>query len=385
MLNFTYSSPTQIIFGRGEIAAIGAQIPAAARVLITYGGGSIVKNGILTRVKEALGTRSVYEFSGIEPNPDVDTLMKAVKLVREKRIDFLLAVGGGSVLDGTKFIAAAACLDEDPWLAIMVRGQPISQALPMGCVLTLSATGSETNPIMVISRRATREKLRYRSMVLRPRFAVLDPETTFSLPPKQISLGIADAFMHVMEQYMTVGVAAAVQDAFAEGLLRVIREEGPKALKNPRDYDVRANLMWASTMALNLIVGVGVPQDWSSHVIGYELTAQFGLAHAETLAVLFPAVLEVRRQQKEVKILQYAKRVLGIESLDREATIDRAIGETREFFVQLGLKTQLREYDIEPSAIDLLLSRLKDHGQVALGEGADITLDVARKILETAY
>jgi NADP-dependent alcohol dehydrogenase len=385
MLNFTYSSPTLVLFGRSQIAAISAQLPPTARVLITYGGGSVLKNGVLAKVREALQGRTCYEFSGIEPNPDVDTLLRALTLIKEHSIDFLLAVGGGSVLDGTKFLAAAARHQGDAWQDLMLRQQPLHDALPVGCVLTLPATGSETNAVMVISRRASQDKMRYSSPLLRPRFAVLDPETTFTLPPKQIGLGSVDAFMHVMEQYMTFPSSAAVQDVFAEGLLRVIMQEGPKALAHPEDYEVRANLMWASTLALNSIIGVGVPQDWSSHVIGYELTAIFDLAHAETLAVIFPALLSVRRQEKQAKIVQYAERVLGIQGGDPTERVEKAIQETGAFFSRMGIKTRLRDYGIERSAIDLLIQRLREHGRVALGERGDITPEVARKILEAAY
>lgn len=293
MNNFNLHTPTRILFGKGAIAELRAQIPAQARVLITYGGGSVKKTGVLDQVYQALEGLDVLEFGGIEPNPAYETLMKAVELVRAEKVTFLLAVGGGSVLDGTKFIAAAAHYpeDKDPWNILLTRGNDVTSAIPMGSVLTLPATGSESNSGAVVSRRATGDKQAFMSDFVQPVFAILDPVYTYTLPVVQVANGVVDAFVHTIEQYLTYPVNAKVQDRFAEGLLLTLVEEGPKALAEPENYDVRANVMWAATMALNGLIGAGVPQDWATHMLGHELTAMHGLDHAQTLAIVLPALL----------------------------------------------------------------------------------------------
>ncbi len=275
MQNFTFHNPTKILFGEGQIAQIGAEIPAQARVLITYGGGSIKKNGTLGDVRTALAGRKVFEFGGIEPNPTYETLMQAVALARTEAIDFLLAVGGGSVIDGTKFISAAIPFAGDPWDILSKRAR-IETAVPFGSVLTLPATGSEMNSGAVITRKASVDKLAFMNPLLYPQFSVLDPVKTYSLPPRQVANGIVDAFVHVIEQYLTYPAGGAVQDRFAEGLLLTLIEEGPKALASPENYEVRANIMWCATLALNGLISTGVPQDWTTHMIGHELTVLHG-------------------------------------------------------------------------------------------------------------
>ena len=290
MNNFEFCNPVKVVFGKGVIARLSALIPEGSKVLMVYGGGSIKKNGIYDQVTKALKGFDVTEFPGIEANPHYETCMKAVEVVKDKKIDFLLAVGGGSVIDATKFIAVSVGFEGDPW-DILSKGGRIKSALPLGTVLTLAATGSEMNERSVISRVSTREKLNFASPLVFPKFSVLDPEVTYSLPARQVANGVVDSFIHVVEQYLTYPVNAKVQDAFSEGLMRVIREEGLKVLDHPNDYDIRANLMWAATNALNVWIGQGVPQDWSSHRMGYSLTARFGLDHAQTLAILLPGVM----------------------------------------------------------------------------------------------
>ena len=287
MNNFTFHNPTRILFGQGRIADIAREIPANARVLITYGGGSVVKTGTLAEVKAALAGYTVFEFGGIEPNPTYETLMQAVELARREKIDFLLAVGGGSVIDGTKFIAAAIPFAGEPW-DILAKRAPVKSTIAFGSVLTLPATGSEMNNGAVITRRASNDKLAFSNSRLYPRFSVLDPTKTFTLPPRQIANGVVDAFVHITEQYLTYPVDAKVQDRFAEGLLLTLIEEGPKALQEPENYAVRANIMWTATLALNGLIGAGVPNDWATHMLGHELTALHGLDHAQTLAVVPP-------------------------------------------------------------------------------------------------
>lgn len=383
MQNFTFSNPTKIVFGEGQIKALAELVPANARILLTYGGGSIKKNGVYDQVVKALEGKTWFEFGGIEPNPHYETLMQAVALVKEKQIDFLLPVGGGSVIDGTKLIAAAVNFDGEPW-DILAKHAPFNSALPLGCVLTLPATGTESNGNSVVTKAATQEKLAFGSPLVYPQFAILDPTTTYSLPPRQIANGVVDAFVHIMEQYLTYPVDAKVQDRFAEGLLMTLIEEGPKALKEPTNYAVRANVMWAATMALNGLIGVGVPQDWATHMIGHELTAMHGLDHAQTLAVVLPAVMQHQRQQKRSKLLQFGRRVWNLDLSDEEALIDAAIAATRQFFEQMGTPTRLSGYGVGRESIPKLVDMLVKHNLLSLGEHGDITPEASRQILELA-
>jgi len=386
MQNFILHTPTKILFGQDQIAGLAQQIPADARILITYGGGSVKKNGVLDQVYAALAGRNVQEFSGIEPNPTYETLMKAVEVVRAENIDFLLAVGGGSVVDGTKFIAAAAHYqaDSDPWHILKTVGSQITGAVPMGCVLTLPATGSESNSGAVITRKSSGDKQHFFSPHVQPLFAVLDPVVTYSLPPRQIANGVVDAFVHTIEQYLTYPVNAKVQDRFAEGLLLTLLEDGPRALAEPENYGVRANVMWSATMALNGLIGAGVPQDWATHMLGHELTAMHDLDHAQTLAIVLPALLIEKKAQKREKLLQYAERVWGLRDGSEDSRIDGAIAATRAFFEQMGVPTRMADYQLDGSSIPALLDKLHQHGMTALGEHQDITLEVSQRIYEAA-
>lgn len=386
MQNFILHTPTKILFGQDQIAGLAQQIPADARILITYGGGSVKKNGVLDQVYAALAGRNVLEFSGIEPNPTYETLMKAVEVVRAENIDFLLAVGGGSVVDGTKFIAAAAryTADNDAWHILKTVGSEIKDAVPMGCVLTLPATGSESNSGAVITRKSSGDKQHFFSPHVQPLFAVLDPVVTYSLPPRQIANGVVDAFVHTIEQYLTYPVDAKVQDRFAEGLLLTLLEDGPRALAEPENYAVRANVMWSATMALNGLIGAGVPQDWATHMLGHELTAMHGLDHAQTLAIVLPALLIEKKAQKREKLLQYADRVWGLRDGSEDSRIDGVIAATRAFFEKMGVPTRMSDYQLDGSSIPALLDKLHQHGMTALGEHQDITLEVSQRIYEAA-
>ena len=403
MRNFVFHNPTKILFGRGQIAALGQEVPPGARVLITYGAGSVVKHGILDEVKAALAGRVTFEFSGIEPNPRYETLMPAVELVKREKIDFLLAVGGGSVIDGSKFIAAAACwVGSDPWDILQDGGASVQTAIPLGTVLTLPATGSEMNGGAVITRNVTRvplpaangasagvsliiksqdDKLVFSSPCVYPRFSILDPSKSFTLPPTQSANGIVDAFVHVMEQYLTYPADAKVQDRFAEGLLLTLIEEGPKVLAEPDNYAARANVMWTATMALNGLIGAGVPQDWATHMIGHELTALHGLDHAQTLAIILPSLLVQQRDHKRDKLLQYASRVWALHDGSSESRIDRAIVRTREFFESLGVATHLSAYGITAEALPPLLAKLEQHGRFPLGERQSLQAEDCLAIL----
>lgn len=384
MNNFELHNPTRILFGRGRIADLGDQVPADAKVLILHGGGSAERNGVLAQVREALGDRTVVEFGGIEPNPRFATALKAVETVRGNDIDFLLAVGGGSVIDATKFIAAAALHEGDPWEILTSRGSAVTGAMPFGTVLTLPATGSEMNSGSVITNPEKGAKLPFTSPHCYPAFSVLDPELTYTLPARQIANGVADPFVHVVEQYLTYPVGAHVQDGFAEALLRTLIELGPKALETPEDYDVRASLMWTATLALNGLIGAGVPQDWASHMIGHEITALNDTDHARTLAVVLPSLLNDQRVPKREKLLQYAANVWHIRDGSDDERIDAAIDATREFFERMGIDTRPGDYGIGAPEIERIVTALEAHGMTALGEHGAIAPDDARRILENA-
>jgi NADP-dependent alcohol dehydrogenase len=384
MENFTYFNPTRIHFGRGQIAEIDRELPADSRVLLLAGSGSIRANGVYDQVRRALGGRTLFEFFGVEANPDFDTLMRAVELARREKVGWILAAGGGSVLDGAKFVAAAVPYPGDTWEILTTRGANLKSALPIGTVLTLPGTGSEANGASVISRRSIRQKLAFIHPLAFPRFSILDPETTFTLPERQISNGIADAFTHVIEQYLTYPARAAVQDRFAESVMRVLIDEGPGSIRNPADYDARANVVWAATWALNGAIGAGVPQDWASHTIGHELTALHGIDHARTLAVVIPSLLDVQRAAKGAKLMQYAERVWGVAAGTEAARIDAAIERTRGFYESLGLRTRLRDYSVSAETASEVAGRLKARGLLTIGERGDITPQVVEQILRQA-
>lgn len=381
MYNFEYQNPVKIIFGKGEINKVGQNIPKGSKVLLTYGGGSIFKNGVYDQVKASIKGFEVVEFGGIEPNPHYETLMRAVDVVKNEGITFLLSVGGGSVLDGTKFIAAAAYFQKrDPW-EICSRHAPVEKAVPIGAVLTLPATGSEMNGNSVVTRVETAEKLSFASPLVMPVFSVLDPEVIFSLPDQQVANGIVDAFVHVIEQYLTFPVNSPIQDRFAESILITLVEEGPKVMANRNDYEAAANFMWSATMALNGLIGVGVPQDWATHMIGHELTAYHGIDHARTLAIVLPGVMNIKRNLKRDKILQLGERVWGIKEGSTDERIDLTILKTIGFFESVGIPTRLPDYKVPTETIDTICSRFKRRGY-KIGEKADIGPGEIKEILE---
>ncbi|MDD2522904.1 MAG: iron-containing alcohol dehydrogenase [Anaerolineaceae bacterium] len=382
MKDFQFYNPTRIVFGAGSIAKVKKLIPRTARVLMLYGGGSIKKNGVYMQVADALRKHELFEFGGIEPNPDYATLMKAVKSVKKNKINFLLAVGGGSVIDGAKFIAAAAHYQgDDPW-DIVSQGAAVKKALPIGVVLTLPATGSEMNHNSVISNRAKGQKASFGSEKVYPKFSILDPKVTYSLPQKQIRNGLVDAYVHILEQYLTYPVGAEVQDRQAEGLLLAIHDIAERALQtDPPDYDARANYMWVCTNALNHLIGVGVPQDWSTHGIGHSLTALYGLSHAESLAVVLPWLLWYKREQKQEKLLQFGYRVLDQKMQKYSERIDRTIEALAAFFHSLGMPTTLTAYGLDPEQVAIeVQAKLEEEGFVR-GENRDITPAAAATIL----
>jgi len=384
MQNFEFYNPTRIVFGQNKIAELSRLVPQNAKVLILFGGASAEKNGTLAEVRAALSQHEVQEFGGIEPNPTYETLMKAVELIRSEKLDFLLAVGGGSVIDGTKFIAAAVNFVGEPWDILTSHGAVVKQAIPFGTVLTLPATGSEMNEGAVITRQATLTKLAFMSEHVFPQFSILDPTKTYTLPKRQVANGVVDAYVHIMEQYLTYPVDGRVQDRFAESLLLTLIEIGPKVLAQPEDYDLRANLMWVATLALNGLIGAGVPQDWATHMIGHELTAAYDIDHARTLAIVLPSMLSIRRTEKRDKLLQYAERVWQITSGSDDERIDQAIAKTRAFFESLEVPTRLSAYTLGQDAVHHVVKQLESNGMVKLGEKKNVTLDVSQRVLEAS-
>ncbi|WP_343363869.1 iron-containing alcohol dehydrogenase [Listeria seeligeri] len=388
MMNFDYYNPTHIIFGKNRLEELNQVISADKKVLLLYGGGSVKKFGTLDKVKAVLKTREIGEFGGIEANPTYETLIKAIKLVKEENYDFLLAVGGGSVIDGTKFVAAGALFDGDP-INIFGSGigenRPITEALPFGTVLTLPATGSEMNSGGVVTFVEKKAKLGFGSPFTYPVFSLLDPELTYTLPTRQLANGIMDAYVHVMEQYMTYPVGALLQDRYAESLLQTLIEIGPDVIdENNHDYNTRATFMWSATNALNGTLSRGVPQDWASHGLGHEITALYGIDHARTLAIVLPSLLNVRRNEKREKLVQYAERVWGVTTGTEDAKIDAAIAKTREFFESLGAGTKFSDYGLGEEVVDQLVNQLERHGLTSISERGDQTLEVSRQIYTNA-
>lgn len=380
MHNFEFHNPVHILFGKGTIAQISGLLPADSRVMILYGGGSIKQNGVFAQVTNALKGFEFTEFGGIEANPQAATCDRAAAAIRQAGSTFILAVGGGSVADAAKLIAAAALVPDKQAWDLVLDTKLIKATLPIGVVLTLPATGSEMNTNSVISHIESHDKRGWSSPFVYPVFSILDPETTYSLPPRQVANGIVDTWVHVCEQYLTWNVNSPIQDKQAEGILLTLLDQGPRAMLNPHNYEVRANLMWASTMALNGLIGLGVPQDWASHGIGHELTAAYGLDHGRSLAVVLPGVLSLQKKRKKDKLLQYARNVWGLHQGDENVLMDEAIARTVLFFESLGVGTTLRSYGIGPEAADIVAAQLREKGAF-LGEHGDIGPEEAHYIL----
>lgn len=380
MNNFEYCNPVRVVFGKNTIAKLADLIDPARTILFLYGGGSIKKNGVYEQVKAALKGRKVIEFAGIEPNPRYETCMKAVELARKEKVDFLLSVGGGSVLDGTKFIAGAIpFIGGDPWQILTSGGGALQSALPIGAVLTLPATGSEMNCFSVISRDSTQEKLAFGNPKVYPAFSILDPEITYSLPQNQLRNGIVDAFVHVMEQYATYSINTPLQDRQAEAVVRTLIDVAPDVL-NKKDYDSRANFMWAATHALNGIISCGVVEDWSTHMIGHELTAFFGVAHAESLAIVLPGMWQHQFANKKAKLAQLARRIWHVVDGNVDTQARAAIEKTVGFFHSVNMPTCLSHYNITKADIEKVVERFRQRG-TTLGEHQAIRADQIRKIL----
>lgn len=376
MNNFIFQNPTKLVFGKGQISRLTELLPDNINLMLTFGGGSVTKNGVYDQVKKALKGRNYIEFWGIEPNPRVETLRKAIQLGRENNINYLLAVGGGSVLDGTKLIAAGIADETDAWDIVMGGGATVQ--IPFASVMTVPATGSEMNGAAVISREETQEK--YGFFGNYPQFSVLDPEVTYSLSPYQVACGLADAFTHVLEQYMTTPGQSRLMDRWAEGVLLSVKEIAPGIRENPKDYDLMADYMLAATLALNDFIRMGITQDWATHQIGHELTALHGITHGHSLAIAMPGTLRVLKEQKKGKLLQYGERIFGITEGTDSERVEKAIEMTEQFYRSLGLTTRLSEEGIGKDTIEAIATRFNERG-ATYGENGNVTGDVTREIL----
>lgn len=388
MLNFELYNPVNYIFGKDQIQKLNELIPTNSKVLLAYGGGSIFKNGVHEQVIKALSGFEIVEFGGIEPNPHFETLMKAVEIVREQKIDFILAVGGGSVIDGVKFISAAVNFDGDA--ADILRKRILfkegSNVVPFGTVLTLPATGSEMNSGAVVTIATTQEKLTLGGSALFPKFSIVDPTVITSLPKRQLQNGVVDAFTHTMEQYLTYPHDAMLQDRFAESILKTLIEVGPSVVENPMDYKLASNFVWCATMALNGLIQKGVPSDWATHMIGHELTALYNIDHARTLAIIGPNLYKVMFETKKEKLAQYGERVWNITEGTIEEKAEKALEKTVEFFHTMGMKTKLSENtENYENTANFIVNRFEERGWKALGEKQNITPEKVREIVEMSY
>lgn len=386
MGDFEFKNPTKIIFGKGKIAELSKEIPADARILMLYGGGSIKSNGIYKQVKDALQSHQLFEFGGIPANPEYEILMQALKIIREQNITYLLAVGGGSVIDGTKFLSSAALYQGDnPW-DILTKSIRTEEGMPFGCVLTIPATGSEMNSGAVITRAETQEKLGMGGPGLFPEFSILDPQVIVSLPKRQIVNGITDAYTHVLEQYMTYPAGAYLQDRFAESIMQTLIEIGPRVIQDPSDYEAASNFMWCCTMALNGLIQKGVPTDWAVHSMGHELTALFGIDHARTLAIVAPSHYRYNFESKKEKLAQYAERVWNISEGSVEEKAEQGIRKTEGLFQSMEIKTKLSDYtDGYENTAEVIAKRFIARGWTGLGEHKKLAPEDVKKIIEMCY
>ncbi|MFY7665034.1 iron-containing alcohol dehydrogenase [Flavobacterium sp.] len=387
MTNFEYFNPTNYVFGKGQIVKLSSLLPENKTILLAYGGGSIFKNGIYEQVKKQLAGKTVIEFGGIEPNPRFETLMKAVAIIRENEIGFVLAVGGGSVIDGVKFISGAVNFEGDPIEILRKRILFIdsSKTIPFGTILTIPATGSEMNSGAVVTIEATQEKLTLGGKALFPQFSICDPTVIQSLPKRQLQNGVVDAFTHVMEQYLTYSHDALLQDRIAESILQTLVEIGPEVVENPSDYKLASNFMWCATMALNGLIQKGVPTDWATHMIGHELTALYEIDHARTLAIIAPNLYKAVFETKKDKLAQYGKRVWNLSGTDEEVAL-AAIEKTSAFLKLMGMPLKLSEAtENYENTAEIVVERFENRGWKALGERQQITIAKVKEIVEMSY
>lgn len=380
MQNFVFHNPTKIVFGENTIPEIATLVPRG-KVLVLYGGGSIKNNGVYQQVFESLKDHAVFELGGVQPNPTYEKALEALEIIKKEKIEFILAVGGGSVIDSAKFIALAHGYKGEAWDLMTDATYEHTTALKIGCILTLPATGSEMNSFFVLSRGD--QKLSFGHPLLHPQFSILDPKVTLTLDKRQVGNGVVDAFVHVLEQYLTFQADAPLQDRFAESILTTLIEEGIKSYQSPNDLSARSHHMWSATMALSGVCGAGVPHDWSTHAIGHELTALYGIDHARTLAIIFPAMMYVMKDEKKDKINQYAERVWKLKGSDHEL-FQGAFRKTVSFFESLGLPTKLAAYQIKSDVIEKVVERFAARGFIPMGEKNLVTLDKVREVLRVS-
>ena len=371
MLNFEYYNPTRIVFGKDQLSRLPELLSeiGAKRVLIAYGQGSIIKSGLYQKIVDQLSEFHVVPFQGIEANPEFTTLMKARDVCREEKIDFILAVGGGSVIDGVKFISGAVPYDGDPWDVLDKKeGCNFTEAISFGTILTLPATGSEANSGAVINRSEFEQKRVMGGPMFFPKFSFCDPTQVATLPKRQLANGITDAFMHTLEQYLTYPTGNLLQERQAEGILSTLIEIGPKVIETPENYELAANLMWCATHALNGNLRCGVPTDWATHMIGHELTAFYGIDHARTLAIIAPRLYEAMFDDKKEKLTQYGKRIWNLTGTDDEIA-KKAIESTENFFHSLGIDTRISEYTEKHAGVESRVRQVfETRGWIAMGE-----------------
>ncbi|PRD45514.1 iron-containing alcohol dehydrogenase [Sphingobacterium haloxyli] len=387
MINFEYKNPTKILFGQDQIPKVALEIPQDANVLMVYGSGSIKQNGIYKQVKDALDKHTVYEFEGVPANPEYDILLQALALIKEKKVTYLLAVGGGSVIDGVKFLSAAVGYQGDPWdiLKLRIRTEE-GQSMPFGTILTLPATGSEMNSGYVVSRKETNEKLAAGGPGVFPQFSILDPEVVRSIPRRQIVNGITDAYTHVLEQYITAPSAADLQERIAESILISLQETAPKLMTPEFDYGAAANFMWCCTMALNGLIQKGVITDWAIHAMGHELTAYYGIDHARTLAIIAPSHYRYNFETKKEKLAQYAERVWGVTEGTVEEKAKAGIAQMEHFFHSMDIATKLSDYvtDYQDTAARIKQTFI-NRNLTGIGEYKSLTPDDVYEIVQMSY
>jgi len=379
LFEFNYHNPTQIFFGPNSFTHLRELIPRNAKIMMLYGGGSIKLNGVYEQVTQVLAGYDWVEFSGVEANPTLETLNRAVEVVRASKLDFILAVGGGSVIDGAKFIASAALYQGDGW-DIVSGKHVIQQALPVGVILTLAATGSESNAGAVVTRAATHEKRVFFVPPARPRFAILNPRVMESLPDRQLENGLVDAFVHVCEQYLTYPVGALVQDGYAEAVMRALNTLA-NTFDQRRELGWMQNLMWAANQALSGIIGVGVPLDWATHRMAVELTALYGIDHGRTLSILQPWLLRETIAAKRAKLEQMGRNVFGL----THPSADDTIVAIENLYRSVNMPVHFRDTGINaPDAALRIMQAIRAHGNAALGGHAELDDTKTERIIRAA-
>jgi alcohol dehydrogenase YqhD (iron-dependent ADH family) len=386
MNDFTYAISTRVLFGRNKIEQLTEEIEKYAdTVLFVYGQGSIKNNGIYDTVKTLLAKSDIdcVELSGVQPNPRIDAVRTGMRLCKDHEVDLVLAVGGGSVIDCAKTIAAGVFFDGDPWDLFLKGDSAIQDALPVGTILTVAGTGSEMNGNAVVTNPDTRQKFAIHHDLLRPKFSILDPTYTYTVPNRHTAAGIVDIISHILEQYFSPTKDAYVQDRLAESMLKTCIQYGPLALRMPKDYETRAQLMWTSSLALNGILSYGKTTDWATHGIEHAVSAAYDVTHGVGLAVLTPFWMEyVLNEQTQDRFLDLAHNVWGLAG-STDAVARQAINKMSEFFISLGMPRSLRELGIEEQKLEEMAGIATTFGSI--GRFQKLTTSDVFAILKNAY